>query len=405
MQSYDFNIRHLKILTEINENDSLRFIADKCGISQPALSQAVNKIEHNVNAKILLRTTRGTVLTKEGHILKYRAQRFFDYLDLAQEEIWDFQKKQENKKNLTLKKSIHRVNMIDIASFMSLYKTNSYFLTSQKMQITEASVYRTLKNLELKIGALLFVKIDKAIKATFIAKKLAKSFKLAINELQAAIDDIDFFSKANHKIHSINIGTLSLPKYRLIPKTLASFAKQYPSTLISVMDGSYDNLLNDLLNGEIDLFVGALRDSEITGITQTPLFSEGLYIVARYDHPLTKQDNILPEQWQKYSWILPPKGSPTYKKLIEFYKINTLQPPFIQIQCGSVSVILNMLREGNWLTLLSKAQFQHFEEVGLVSRIGDILPSSERKIGIFTRADWHPSVRQAALVTLLKNTT
>lgn len=61
-------------------------------ISQPAVSKSINKLECNLNTKLLLRNSRGVTMTKEGEILYERLKEAFHAIELGEEQL-----KYENK--------------------------------------------------------------------------------------------------------------------------------------------------------------------------------------------------------------------------------------------------------------------------------------------------------------------
>lgn len=61
-------------------------------ISQPAVSKSVTKLENNLNTKLLIRSSRGVTLTREGKILYERLEDAFHAIELGEEQL-----KYENK--------------------------------------------------------------------------------------------------------------------------------------------------------------------------------------------------------------------------------------------------------------------------------------------------------------------
>ena len=56
-------------------------------ISQPAVSKSVTKLESSLNTKLLIRSSRGVALTKEGKILYDRLQEAFHAIELGEEQL------------------------------------------------------------------------------------------------------------------------------------------------------------------------------------------------------------------------------------------------------------------------------------------------------------------------------
>lgn len=56
-------------------------------ISQPAVSKSVTKLENNLNTKLLIRSSRGVTLTREGKILYERLVDAFHAIELGEEQL------------------------------------------------------------------------------------------------------------------------------------------------------------------------------------------------------------------------------------------------------------------------------------------------------------------------------
>ena len=56
-------------------------------ISQPAVSKSISKLEANLNVRLLIRNSRGVILTNEGKILYERLAEAFHSIELGEEQL------------------------------------------------------------------------------------------------------------------------------------------------------------------------------------------------------------------------------------------------------------------------------------------------------------------------------
>ncbi len=61
-----------------------------------------------------------------------------------------------------------------------------------------------------------------------------------------------------------------------------------------------------------------------------------------------------------------------------------------------------LLREGDWLTLISPEQIRREREAGWLEVIGPPVAHARRPIGLTTRKGWLPSRPQARLIEVLR---
>src|SRR5882757_221578 len=77
---FDLNLRHLDALCVIDRAGSMSAGAQQVNLSQPALAQAVSKIERVLGARLFEREPGGMTPTAAGRIVIIRVERSLRYL-------------------------------------------------------------------------------------------------------------------------------------------------------------------------------------------------------------------------------------------------------------------------------------------------------------------------------------
>jgi DNA-binding transcriptional LysR family regulator len=75
--------RHLRYFIAVAEELNFSRAADRLHMAQPPLSAAIRQLEQQLEAQLLLRTTRHVALTDAGKVFLFGAQRVLESLDLA----------------------------------------------------------------------------------------------------------------------------------------------------------------------------------------------------------------------------------------------------------------------------------------------------------------------------------
>jgi DNA-binding transcriptional LysR family regulator len=187
----------------------------------------------------------------------------------------------------------------------------------------------------------------------------------------------------------------------LLPSALAQFCQARPNVRLRVVEGAYPELLEGLLEGRLDVLLGALRETAPEGVTQHHLFEDDLVIVARSDHPLAAGRGWDPRALADFPWAASPPDTPRRTRWEEMLRASGIEPPVPQIECSSASAVRGLLLQGNWLAMLSPDQFRIERELGLLTALGGPLAASTRPIGITMRAGWKPDSQQALLLDIL----
>ena len=70
----DMELRDIEYFAVIAEHGHLGRAADKLGLSQPALSKSLRRLEQALQVKLVKRTPKGIQLTSEGSVLLLRVR-------------------------------------------------------------------------------------------------------------------------------------------------------------------------------------------------------------------------------------------------------------------------------------------------------------------------------------------
>jgi DNA-binding transcriptional LysR family regulator len=131
------------------------------------------------------------------------------------------------------------------------------------------------------------------------------------------------------------------------------------------------------------------------------LFDDEPVIVARSEHPLAGH-SLSFDRLLNYPWVIAAAGTPVRARWEEMFRERSLEVPRPRIESGSVLIIRGLLLEDDWLTLMSRDQFLIEQRAGLLRELGTAGPCSRRRIGLTTRADWHPTRLQSEFVDTLR---
>jgi LysR family transcriptional regulator, regulator of abg operon len=86
-RKFSVKLQHLRALVAIAESGSVRAAARSLGLTQPALSKALQQIEEELSVSLVSRTARGVTLTNYGSAVLARARGITQDLDRLREEV------------------------------------------------------------------------------------------------------------------------------------------------------------------------------------------------------------------------------------------------------------------------------------------------------------------------------
>src|ERR1700742_3754278 len=86
-REWPVSIRHLKVFDSVAQLHGVQRASEECHVSQPAVTQAIAKLEEQIGVELLQRCARGTYLNEFGQVFHRRTQRFFAQLEEALVEL------------------------------------------------------------------------------------------------------------------------------------------------------------------------------------------------------------------------------------------------------------------------------------------------------------------------------
>lgn len=112
--------KQLRFFVKIAEKKSLAAAAEALGITQPSLSIQVKSLETRLGAELLVRSTRGVVLTQAGEVLLRHAAHILNAIEVAQQEVREAGDKPTGKVVFGLPSSASMVLSVPLAETVRL---------------------------------------------------------------------------------------------------------------------------------------------------------------------------------------------------------------------------------------------------------------------------------------------
>jgi LysR family transcriptional regulator, regulator for genes of the gallate degradation pathway len=368
MNIWQLNIRHLRAAAEITHLGSINAAADAVNLTQPAITQALAKMEALLAQPLFERRHDGMKPTVAMRLFAPR-------IEAALEHIGS-----------------RRVTMTQIRALIALGDAGSYLAASHTTGLSQPSLHRAIGDLALGLKRNLVERRGKGIMLTGVGRQQLRAYRLARAELEAGLSEIE--GQNGRETGRITIGAMPLSRARILPDAIARFHRKNPDVHLSIIEGSWHELAEPLRDGELDLMVGALRDpSPGDDLMQYPLFDDRPCVIGRKGHPLSGMKASISDI-ARYPWIVPPPQTPLREQWHAIFDGTDVMTPDVPIDCGSVMMIRQILLNTDFLTLLSPDQVAVELEANWLEIICDVPHHVVRNIGVTTRFGWRPTRKQ-----------
>lgn len=356
-------------------------------LSQPALTQAISKVEAQLDHRLFDRQPGGVEATMAGGLLLPRIERALAYVAAGGQAI------RRGARLAPLHHIERRITLGQLRALIAVDEAGNFALASARVGLSQPALHRAARDLEETLGVDLVMRNGRTVRPTPAAARLLRFARLAHAELRAGIEELAALRLEG--AGRVTVGTMPLARALLLPQALARFARDHPHASVNVIEGPYAEMLSGLRQGDLDLLIGAMRDPLPTSdVRQEGLFDDDPVIVGRTGHPLLKAESFNFERLLDFPWVIAASGTPVRARWETMFRERGIDPPALRIECGSVLVIRGLMLEDDWLTLMSRDQFVFEQRAGLLGEIPGASTSLRRRIGLTMRTDWRPTALQ-----------
>src|SRR5690606_32375937 len=237
---------------------------------------------------------------------------------------------------------------------------------ARRLGISQPAVNQALRQVSYMLGAILYQRTSRGMRLTESGEAVLRRIKLALHELRLAEEELNAI--AGRLRGRIIIGSLPLSAGMLVPRSIDRLLARHADLHVTIVDGTYDALLSQLLHADVDVIVGALRPAPVSPeIVQEALFTDTLSVVARGGHPLLRQPLHGLGDLAGASWIAP-------------------------LAANSAVVVQALLLDSDRLALLSPWQVQRGVASGQLAVLPVRVRDTAREIGLTMRRDADPGM-------------
>ncbi len=382
--AYDLNLRHLRGVLAVEVHGSISAAAQAVSLSQPALTQGILKLESQLGEVLFERRSDGMRATTAGIVVIERAKACLRYLTGGCRLVAGPSFEPDR-----------RLTMTQLRALLALVKARSFAGASRELGLSQTAAHRGVRELEDALGRRLVERRGRGVHINFAGHRFARSCRLAVNELQAALSELGL----DPSNPTIAVGTTPLARAFLVPEAMAMMvAERFPAGF-KVLEGSWGELVEALRDGHIDVIVGELPPDEIPDLSKEPLYVEAPVIVAGKQHPLVGRPGPTIRMLASYPWIIAPDTSPLRAQWDRLFSAVRPEAP---VECGSIMIIGRLLTSSHLLTLAMPDQVALQIRSGLLARIGEALTDSMPTIGVTMRQGWRPTQAQVRFQDLLR---
>lgn len=295
----------------------------------------------------------------------------------------------------------HRLTVRHLRLIAAIVAEGNLLRAAEALNMTQSAVTKALQDAEGQMGVLLFERTNRGVVPTSYGISLAAHARLILAQISKAEQEVtDLRDGASGQV---TIGTLLAGSAGLLPRAIARLRQDRPRLVIKVEEATNDVLMPALRAGELDMVLGRLpefRDRD--GLKQEHLMNDYAQIVVRRDHPLGARPDIGLADLLTQDWILPGPSTTLRRQFEKAFRDQNLEPPAHTVETVSFLTSRRLLQLTDYLAVWPVQLAQQEIHDGSIRALPVPLPTTQRPIGISTRADDLMLPAAACLVACLR---
>ncbi|MFJ7949705.1 LysR substrate-binding domain-containing protein [Streptomyces sp. NPDC096354] len=277
-----------------------------------------------------------------------------------------------------------RLKLRHLRYSVAIAERGSLVAAADQLHITQPVVTRGLRELESILGVELFERGPRGMTPTVCGDAFVDHARAVLTELRRAGQHVAEIAGHTGKV---TIGTFLAGANVLLPHAVAQLKRAQPNVTVVIHHGNPEALHHALLEGSLDLIVGALQPIHNLRLRQYPLYREPIRVVARTQHPAHALDNPTLADLVDDLWSLPLADSPLRQQLEQQFLRYGLPAPSNRVECHSFLSVRAIALEIDTLIALPQLVMQTEPGLAALPLALDIVES----VGVTLAAETPPT--------------
>ncbi len=386
------SFRQLKLFESVGRLNSVRRASEECNLSQPAVTQALAKLEQQIGAVLLERRASGSYLNELGEIFHRRTTRLFEQFEQALIALGVPGGAE------TAPVIAKRISRSQARSLIAIVESGSFAQAAQTLELSQASLQRAARDLEGNLKKSIYYRTAAGVMVTPAGVEFGRRIKLATQEIEWGIQEIE--AAQGSVASQIAIGAMPFGGSVLLASVLDEFVRANPKVDVKIVNESASEMLKRLRDGEVDFVIGLVQETKGEDLVNEALARTPYTIAARRGHKLAKQGAVTVQDLLRYDWVVGTPGSSRRGCFERLFRGGAA--PQTSIATSALAVIRHLLTRSDRLALMTSYELMHESDLTALP-FGPIEPAPA--IGVTMRAGWLPTKLHHDFIDLLRRHT
>jgi DNA-binding transcriptional LysR family regulator len=258
-----------------------------------------------------------------------------------------------------------RLKLRQLALVVAIDESGSLRKAANMLKITQAAASSLLTELEFILGAPLFSRSRSGTRPTNVGSILIERARPILSNIRATTEELQ--QAKGGASGDVFVGMLPVAALTIVPVAVRITREHKPNVRIHLIEGTTRQLLDALVRGDLDLIVGRVPQSQISGLIRKEyLLNEPNELVCRAGHPLARKKKLQLSDLAEADWILPEPGSYLWDDVRATFSSVGLDPPQPALVTSSTALRLALFETTDMIGVLTRQTARVYEARGIL---------------------------------------
>ncbi|MXN64221.1 LysR family transcriptional regulator [Stappia sp. GBMRC 2046] len=232
---------------------------------------------------------------------------------------------------------------------------------AQRLSMAQPAASRLLADLEAIVGADLYVRHPRGIELTELGGRLAERARRILCELDDTDREIGEMSAGQRG--RVSLGSVTGPALEVVLPVIRQMRVTHPAIDVMVTVETSGKLVEALLDGTIDFFIGRiLGDADLDLFSTQVVGEEPIGLIVRNGHPLTRRKDLELEDCIPYDWVMQTKDG-LLAQTVERYLVEAgnLLPQRV-VRTSSLLMTLALIGQSNAIAPIARSVAEFYSD-------------------------------------------
>ncbi len=279
-----------------------------------------------------------------------------------------------------------RFNYNHVMVFLEVAEKGSINGAAQLRHVAQSAVSRIMRELELSLKVKLLERHAWGIEVTDAGRVVLQLAKNIRAEATATDLSLSRLREGNNAV-TLSIGAHPTLAAYVLPQVIGRFGERAPTCQVIVREGMKEDLIPLLSNGELDVLVCRIGNSELpSGLVEELIYHDTMVVLAGHQHPLAARRRLQASDMLAAQWILPPPDAEPYKDVTATFDFLGIAMPTPKLQTASVGLIRSLLLgEPHWLAIMPRDMFRADIRARRLKVLSEAPKTTHRPMGLILR--------------------